>query len=83
MYKNNVATKPTNLNGGIYVPRAAESPFTVTTQATLLIYFAVVRHTKKPPHGQAHLVCPTHKPTLQNQKSLPYPNPRQHSEYLH
>jgi len=41
MYKSNVATKPTNLNGGIYVPRAAESPFTVTTQATLLLYFAV------------------------------------------
>jgi len=42
MYKSNVATKPTNLNGGIYVPRAAESPFTVTTQATLLLYFAVI-----------------------------------------
>ena len=44
---SNVDTKPTNLNGSVYVPRAAESPFTVTTQSTLLIYFAVGNFVKQ------------------------------------
>jgi hypothetical protein len=30
----------------------------------------VVRHTKNPPHGQAHLVLPTHKAYAEKPKEL-------------
>ncbi|WP_262710012.1 hypothetical protein [Mesohalobacter halotolerans] len=39
---------------------------------------------KKPTLGQAHLVfANAQNPTLKNQKSLPFPNPRQDNEQLH